>query len=242
MYLKEVKKTQGGEFICQINRDRQTAVPSWARESMYVRNDVLWFSPFEYFLNGYLVKEIEDASTIYKEKQDARYSPLIQSIYTLLSIVKRPRLGMNSIILFPTNDPLLNDLFTKAENEAQLTADEKNEIEQFRGELYSYKKEFEENIGEESGYDFLKNLFLCEFKNIEIILDNFDKIRPEYIFQHWGTLSLNIINFTYDKLKLMEASANINNSIFNFVKKYGTPILCAKLLENTPQIFQLLTK
>ena len=144
--------------------------------------------------------------------------------------------------LNPTEHTAMQSLYLGADNGGDVSENEKTEIETLREELYFYKEEFEKNISEDSRYDFLKHVFLCEFENIEMILDNFDKIRPEYIFQHWGNLSFHIITFAKDNEALMEASGKINGFIFDFVKKYGTPILCEKLIENAPQIFNLLCK
>lgn len=57
-----------------------------------------------------------------------------------------------------------------------------------------------------------------------------------------GNLSLNILTYCYDNKALLEASGKFNACIFNFVKTYGTPIACEKLIENAPQIFELLCK
>ena len=145
--------------------------------------------------------------------------------------------------LNPTEHTAIQSLYLGADNGGDVSEDEKTEIETLREELYLYKEEFEKNIGESSRYDFLKHLFLCEFENIEMILDNFDKVIPEYMWSHCGSLIFNILLYGYDLPILLEASRKIYSSIFNFVKKYGTPIVFEKLLEQPiQQIFQCLTK
>lgn len=203
----------------------------------------IWVSPFETFMYSYVLKEIQDTINLYKEKKDIRYNALINSLEKLKQSLTKPSFGQG----YPPrlfnlwDDVLLNDLFTKSENEAKLLDKEKEEIENFKKEVSSYRETFLTEIADNQKYDFLKNMFLCEVEKIKTILDNFDKIRPEYILHnHWGNLSLNILTYCHDNKTLLEASGKFNACLFNFLKTYGTPIACEKLIENAPNMFKLL--
>lgn len=201
----------------------------------------IWVSPFDAFMHSYVLKELQDTIDFFTSKEDKRYNPLLNSLNNLKQCLTKPSFKDDSPIhaFNLQNDLLLNDLFTKSENEAKLLDKEKEEIENFKKEVSSYRETFLTEIADNQKYDFLKNMFLCEIEKIKTILDNFDKIRPEYILRdHWINLSFYIKSYCdfNNNNMLLEVSGKFNAYIFNFVKTYTVSKLFEKIIENAPRI------
>ncbi|MBR1429349.1 MAG: hypothetical protein IJ590_03795 [Rickettsiales bacterium] len=197
-----------------------------------------YFRDFD-FLKPYFLKEINDCCEKFKDK------PRVEKKYEVLCKFKAfienfEKLQNKTFDNAELN--ILDLLYETAEHEATKSDEELKEIDKIKKEIEDYQREFEKEISEKPEYDFIKNVFLCEIEHINLLINNFDKVRPEWLIGSWGNLSLNILTHCYDNKALLEASGKFNACLFNFVKSYGTPILCEKLIENAPQIFELLCK
>ena len=191
------------------------------------------------FLKPYFLKEINDCCEKFKDKQRAekKYAVLCKFKAFIENFEKLQNKTFDNAEL-----NILDLLYETAEHEATKSDEELKEIDKIKKEIEDYQCEFEKEISEKPEYNFIKNVFLCEIEHINSLINNFDKVRPEWLIGSWGNLSLNILTYCHDNKTLLEASCKFNACLFNFVRKYGTSILCEKLIENAPQIFELLCK
>ncbi|MBQ7536649.1 MAG: hypothetical protein IJT14_00835 [Rickettsiales bacterium] len=189
------------------------------------------------FLKPYFLKEINDCCEKFKDKPRAekKYEVLCKFKAFIENFEKLQNKTFDDAEL-----NILNLLYETAEHEATKSDGELDEIDKIKKEIEDYQREFEKEISEKPEYDFIKNVFLCEIEHINLLINNFDKVRPEWLIGSWGNLSLNILTYCHDNKMLLDASGRFNACIFNFLKTYVTPIAFEKLIENAPNMFKLL--
>ncbi len=188
------------------------------------------------FLKPYFLKEINDCCEKFKDK------PRAEKKYAVLCKFKQFIENFDKLENETFDDAELNILdllYETSEHEATKSDGELDEIDKIKKEIEDYQREFEKEISEKPEYDFIKNVFLCEIEHINLLINNFDKVRSEWLIGSWGNLSLNILTYCYDNKALLEASGKFNACIFNFVKKLGIQFACEKLVENALNMFKL---